>query len=55
MESIVGSCGRTDGPRITAAASLAFLDTTLRGRPGDVSTVLDAHGDRSVYVPRGGT
>ncbi|WP_411574559.1 hypothetical protein [Streptomyces fradiae] len=55
VESIVGSLGRTDGPRVTAAASLAFLDTTLRGRPGDVSTVLEAHGDLSVYAPRGGT
>lgn len=55
VESIVGSRGRTDGPRITAAASLAFLDTTLRGRPGDLVTVLGTLGELRVYVPRGGT
>ncbi|MEU3249785.1 dienelactone hydrolase family protein [Streptomyces sp. NPDC006997] len=55
VESIVGSRGRTDGPCVTAAASLASLDHTLRGRPGDVSIVLGAHGDLSVYGPGGGT
>lgn len=30
LRSLVGSLDRTPGPRITAAASLAFLDSTLR-------------------------
>ncbi|WP_243081615.1 hypothetical protein [Streptomyces sp. 891-h] len=53
VESIVGSQGRTDGPRITAAASLAFLDTTLRDQPDDLATALAAHGDLTVHSPRG--
>lgn len=55
VESIVGSRGRTEGLRITAAASLAFLDTTLRGRSHDLATVLAAHGVLTVHSPRGGT
>ncbi|WP_440581572.1 alpha/beta hydrolase family protein [Streptomyces viridochromogenes] len=55
VESIVGSRGRTDGPRITTAASLAFLDATLRDQPGDLAAVLRAHGVLTVHSPRGGT
>ncbi|MER7898810.1 dienelactone hydrolase family protein [Streptomyces sp. NPDC096046] len=53
--SIVGSLGRTDGARITAGASHAFLDTTLRGEPDDLATVLPAHGVLTVHSPRGRT
>ncbi|MFV0132049.1 alpha/beta hydrolase family protein [Streptomyces sp. HMX87] len=52
VESVVGSLGRTGGPRLSAAASAAFLDTTLRGRPGDLATVLPAYGDLTVHSPR---
>ncbi|WP_178880162.1 hypothetical protein [Streptomyces acidiscabies] len=45
MPSIVGSLGRTQGPRVVAAATLAFLDATLRHEPGDLA----AYGDLSVY------
>lgn len=55
VESVVGSRGRTDGPRITAAASLAFLDTALRDGPDDLATVLPAHGVLTVHSPRGST
>ncbi|WP_435612260.1 alpha/beta hydrolase family protein [Streptomyces sp. bgisy159] len=55
VESIVGSRGRTEGPHITAAASLAFLDTTLRDQPDDLATRLTAHGALTVYPPRDGT
>ncbi|GAA3092035.1 carboxylic ester hydrolase [Streptomyces roseofulvus] len=44
VPSIVGTLGRTEGPRVVAAATLAFLDATLRGRPGDLTTVLGAYG-----------
>lgn len=53
VESIVGSRGRTDGPRVTAAASLAFLNATLRDQPDDLAAVLRAHGVLTVHSPRG--
>ncbi|UYQ64947.1 alpha/beta hydrolase family protein [Streptomyces peucetius] len=53
VESLLGSQDRTDGPRITAAASLAFLDTTLRDQPDDLAAVLRAHGVLTVHSPRG--
>lgn len=40
LPSLVGSLDRTEGPRITAAAGLAFLDSTLRDAPGDPATAL---------------
>lgn len=51
VPSIVGSLGRTESPRVVAAATLAFLDTTLRHKPGDLAGVLSAYGDLSVYRP----
>ncbi|MGW0565645.1 alpha/beta hydrolase family protein [Streptomyces sp. NPDC003016] len=51
VPSAVGSLGRTESPRVVAAATLAFLDTTLRHTPGDLAGVLSAHGDLSVYRP----
>ncbi|WP_461029608.1 alpha/beta hydrolase family protein, partial [Streptomyces sparsus] len=52
VPSIVGSQDRTAGPRITAAASLAFLDTTLRGKPDRLAETLPTYGDVTVNGPR---
>lgn len=54
VPSIVGSLGRTKSPHIVAATTLAFLDTTLRHKPGDVAGVLSAYGGLSVYPPDNG-
>ncbi len=51
LPSLVGSLDRTAGPRITAAASLAFLDSTLRDTPGDPATALSAYGTLVVHHP----
>ncbi|MFE9847205.1 dienelactone hydrolase family protein [Streptomyces sp. NPDC005576] len=51
VPSIVGSLGRTESPRVVAATTLAFLDTSLRHQPGDLAGVLSAYGDLSVYRP----
>ncbi|GGS98114.1 hypothetical protein GCM10010156_65380 [Planobispora rosea] len=51
VPSITGSLGRTESPHVVAATTLAFLDTTLRRKPGDLAGVLSAHGDLSVYHP----
>ncbi|WP_445044610.1 hypothetical protein [Streptomyces sp. SAS_272] len=51
VPSIVGSLGRTESPSIVAAATLTFLDTTLRHRPDNLSAVLSGYGDLSVYHP----
>ncbi|WP_405358816.1 alpha/beta fold hydrolase [Kitasatospora sp. NBC_00085] len=51
VPSIVGSLGRTESPRVVAAATLAFLDAILQGKPGDLAGVLPAYGDLSVYHP----
>ncbi|MEV7186632.1 hypothetical protein [Kitasatospora sp. NPDC093102] len=51
VPSIVGSLGRTEGPRVVAAATLAFLDSVLRGKPGDLAGVLPAYGSLSVHHP----
>ncbi|MFE2552122.1 alpha/beta hydrolase family protein [Streptomyces sp. NPDC059355] len=53
LPSLVGSLDRTAGPRITAAASLAFLDATLRDGGGDPATALSAYGTLSVHRPGG--
>ncbi|MFI0242078.1 alpha/beta hydrolase family protein [Streptomyces sp. NPDC016845] len=52
LPSIVGSLGRAESPRIVAATTLAFLDTTLRHQPGDLAAALSAHGDLTVYRDR---
>ncbi|MFF3697005.1 alpha/beta hydrolase family protein [Streptomyces sp. NPDC002221] len=54
VPSIVGSLGRTESPRVVAATTLAFLDSTLRQRSGDLGAALSAHGDLSVYRPGNG-
>ncbi|MFE6846448.1 alpha/beta hydrolase family protein [Streptomyces sp. NPDC057686] len=51
LPSLVGSLDRTAGPRITAAASLAFLDSTLRNTPGDPAPALSAYGTLVVHHP----
>ncbi|MFD0278626.1 alpha/beta hydrolase family protein [Kitasatospora sp. NPDC127111] len=54
VPSIVGSLGRTESPRVVAAATLAFLDAVLRGEPGDLAGVLRAYGDLTVHHPGDG-
>ncbi|GAA2888338.1 carboxylic ester hydrolase [Streptosporangium fragile] len=49
VPALVGSSGRTAGPRLTAAASAAFLDATLRSKPGDLATLLSAYGRLTVH------
>ncbi|MER6237990.1 dienelactone hydrolase family protein [Streptomyces clavifer] len=51
VPSIVGSLGRTESSRVVAATTLAFLDTTLRHKPGDLPGVLSAYGGLSTYRP----
>ncbi|WP_245192835.1 alpha/beta hydrolase family protein [Amycolatopsis alba] len=51
VPSIVGSLGRTESPRVVAAATLAFLDTVLRGAPTDLAVALPAYGDLRVHHP----
>ncbi|MFF7445787.1 MULTISPECIES: alpha/beta hydrolase family protein [unclassified Streptomyces] len=51
VPSIVGSLGRADSVHVVTAATLAFLDTTLRHEPGDLAEVLSAYGDLSVHRP----
>ncbi|MER7585697.1 hypothetical protein [Kitasatospora sp. NPDC097691] len=53
VPSIVGSLGRTESPRVVAAATLAFLDATLRGKPGDLPGELQAYGSLTVHRPDG--
>ncbi|WP_380286102.1 hypothetical protein [Kitasatospora purpeofusca] len=54
VPSLVGSLGRTRSPRVVAATTLAFLDATLRQKPGDLASALSAHGDLSVHRPGDG-
>ncbi len=51
VPSVVGSLGRTESPRVVAAATLAFLDTALRHKAGDLAGVLSSYGDLSVHRP----
>ncbi|WP_244180097.1 alpha/beta hydrolase family protein [Amycolatopsis pretoriensis] len=51
VPSIVGSLGRTESPRVVAAATLAFLDTVLRGASTDLTRALPAYGELSVHHP----
>ncbi|MFD3976592.1 hypothetical protein [Streptomyces cyaneofuscatus] len=37
---------------LRAAASLSFLDATLRGAPADLPAVLAAHGEVTVHRPK---
>ncbi|MEV0200192.1 hypothetical protein [Nonomuraea sp. NPDC050691] len=48
LPALAGSRGREDGPRVTAAATAAFLDATLRGAPGDPASTLSAYGELAV-------
>ncbi|MFJ3224399.1 alpha/beta hydrolase family protein [Streptomyces sp. NPDC086783] len=55
MPSLVGTLGRTESPRVVAAATLAFLNASLRHETGDLPGVLSTYGDLSVQRPgRGG-
>ncbi|MEU1286761.1 hypothetical protein [Kitasatospora sp. NPDC005856] len=51
VPSIVGSLGRTESPRVVAAATLAFLDAVLRDGSGDPAGALSAYGDLTVHHP----
>nr|WP_149180434.1 hypothetical protein [Streptomyces sp. TRM49041] len=52
LPALTGSLDRSEGPRTTAAATLAFLDATLRSHPTPLETALSAHGDLTVHRPR---
>ncbi|MFF5206703.1 alpha/beta hydrolase family protein [Streptosporangium sp. NPDC000396] len=49
LPGLVGSLGRTEGSRITAAVTAAFLDTTLKNQTGDLAAHLSPYGDLSMY------
>ncbi|MBT2459125.1 dienelactone hydrolase family protein [Streptomyces sp. ISL-86] len=51
VPSIVGFLGRSESPHVVAATTLAFLDATLRHKPGDLAGALSAYGDLRVYPP----
>ncbi|MGA5420288.1 hypothetical protein [Streptomyces lavendulocolor] len=51
VPSMVGSPGRTESPRVVAATTRAFLDSTLRREPGPLADVLSAYGDLGVHHP----
>ncbi|MFD3513826.1 alpha/beta hydrolase family protein [Streptomyces sp. NPDC058657] len=51
VPSMVGALGRTESPHVVAAATLAFLDTVLRHRSGDLAAALSAYGNLSVHRP----
>ncbi|MFI5618746.1 alpha/beta hydrolase family protein [Streptomyces sp. NPDC051567] len=53
VPSLVGSLGRTGGPRVTAAVCAAFLDATLRGGPADLAATLSAYGPLRIHYPGG--
>ncbi|MFI7106895.1 alpha/beta hydrolase family protein [Nonomuraea sp. NPDC050227] len=48
LPALIGSLGRTAGPRITAAATVAFLDATLRATSGDLAATLSRYGHLTV-------
>ncbi|MFJ1768071.1 alpha/beta hydrolase family protein [Amycolatopsis sp. NPDC088138] len=48
VPSIVGSLGRTESPRVVAAATLAFLDSFLRNGSSDLAGALSTYGELSV-------
>ncbi|WP_030925441.1 alpha/beta hydrolase family protein [Streptosporangium amethystogenes] len=48
LPALIGSLGRTAGPRITAATTVAFLDATLRGKSGDLTAALSRYGRLTV-------
>ncbi|MER6005369.1 hypothetical protein ABT120_42960 [Nonomuraea angiospora] len=49
VPALAGSLGRTAGLHLTAATSAAFLDATLRGKPGDLTAQLSPYGDLTVH------
>ncbi|MFD3871896.1 hypothetical protein [Streptomyces sp. NPDC058623] len=51
VPALVGSQGRTESPRVVAAATPAFLDSTLRHERIDPSRALSAYGDLNVHHP----
>jgi predicted dienelactone hydrolase len=53
VPGLVGSLGRTEGPRLTAATTAAFLDTALRGEPRELPALLSRYGNLTVYGPGG--
>jgi hypothetical protein len=49
VPSVTGSLGRAAGPAVTAAATAAFLDATLRGHSGALAADLARYGDLTVH------
>ena len=48
--ALLGTLGRSAGPATTTAATAAFLDATLRGRPGDLAAALARNGDPATFA-----
>ncbi|MBM7773266.1 putative dienelactone hydrolase [Actinokineospora baliensis] len=53
VPSIVGSLGRVESARVVAGASLAFLDSALRGGSGDLAGTLSRYGELTVFHAEG--
>ncbi|MFI5937020.1 alpha/beta hydrolase family protein [Actinoplanes sp. NPDC051494] len=49
LKPLTGAWGRVAPVRTTAAATAAFLDTTLRSMPVDLPALLDGYGDLTVH------
>ncbi|MQM28738.1 alpha/beta hydrolase family protein, partial [Glycomyces albidus] len=49
LPSLLGTADRTEGLRLTADLTAAFLDAALGGRPADLAATLEPHGDLTVY------
>lgn len=54
VPSLVGSLGRAASVRVTAGATLAFLNAVLRPAPTDPAGALAAYGELTVHRPDGG-
>jgi hypothetical protein len=50
VPAFVGTLGRSAGHTATTAATAAFLDATLRGRPRDLAAELARHGDLATFA-----
>ncbi|MEU6083405.1 alpha/beta fold hydrolase [Streptomyces sp. NPDC047108] len=51
VPAVVGTQDRTEGPRITAATTLAFLDPILRAKSGSPADALSRYGGLTVHRP----
>ncbi|MFJ5924318.1 alpha/beta hydrolase family protein [Kitasatospora sp. NPDC092948] len=51
LPSITGTLTRADAPRLVTAATLAFLNSTLRHTPDDLTRTLSTYGSLTVHHP----